>query len=302
MNTISYSTRNIIMVSVAAAINFFAASCTGSDRAGEEKAQAQQSNSYCVAIDLSDRIDDPATVEKDISSVMQAFSAFESQVRKARFMKSQDRFCVVLVPQSFQRNASELERLVSELSIDMRLINARERYKAFQDFSGQLRQRVRNIYQLARQPRLQDYAGCNVWGFLNNQLPGLLEASSGMRFCLVLLTDCYVEIDNRSDVFERSGKTNHMNGSVMARLRKDDYWQKSPCDILLLPERLTHCDLSKVSVVVAGLAARNPYPFETQLLEKVWSSFLSRIAVDYSLVGYSNSQDVIEKNLADALP
>lgn len=302
MNTISYSIRNIIMVSVAAVTSFFAVSCTGSDRAGEENMQAQLSNSYCVALDLSDRIDDPATVEKDIASVMQAFAAFESQVRKARFMKSQDRFCVVLVPQSFQRNASELERLSGELSIDMRLINVRERYKAFLDFSGQLRQRVRNIYQLARQPRLQDYAGCNVWGFLNNQLPGLLEASSGMRFSLVLLTDCYVEIDNRAEVFERSGKTNHMNGSVMARLRKDDYWQKSPCDVLLLPERLTRCDLSKVSVVVAGLAARNPYPFETQLLEKVWSSFLSRMAVDYRIIGYSNSKAVVEKNLADALP
>lgn len=299
MNTISYSTRNIIMVSVAAVINFFAVSCTSSDRAGEEKSQAQQSNSYCVALDLSDRIDDPATVEKDIASVMQAFAAFESQVRKARFMKSHDRFCVVLVPQSFQRNASELERLSGELSIDMRLINVRERYKAFQDFSGQLRQRVRNIYRLARQPR---YVGCNVWEFLNNQLPGLLEASSGMRFSLVLLTDCYVEIDNRAEVFERSGKTNHMNGSVMARLRKDDYWQKSPCDVLLLPERLTRCDLSKVSVVVAGLAAHNQYPFETQLLEKVWSSFLGRLAVDYRLIGYSNSQAVVEKNLADALP
>ena len=254
MNTISYSLRNIIMVSVAAVINFFAVSCTSSDRAGEENMQAQLSNSYCVALDLSDRIDDPATVEKDIASVMQAFAAFESQVRKARFMKSRDRFCVVLVPQSFQRNASELERLSGELSIDMRLINVRERYKAFQDFSGQLRQRVRNIYQLARQPRLQDYAGCNVWGFLNNQLPGLLEASSGMRFSLVLLTDCYVEIDNRSEVFERSGKTNHMNGSVM-KLSSRTAKAIEPGTEIVIPSKTGRKRMSTTEVLATSSSA-----------------------------------------------
>lgn len=291
--------RTTIVSIIAATIVTLITSCGG--QTASEATPKETAHSYCIALDLSDRIADENTVEKDMASIMQVFDSFEKNVKRSRYMKSQDRFCVVLVPQNLQRNAQELNDIVCELSIDMRTIPVKKRYESFQDFKQKLKDRLCRVYEFAKQPTLKEYSGCNVWSFLSNQLPELLEASSGMDVKLVLLTDCYIEIDNKLEIFERNGQTNHLNSNVMARLRRNDFWQKDPCDILLLPERLCNRDLSQLSVVVAGLVARNTYPYEIQLLEKVWGSFLSRMALDYRIVSYSNGTAIVSQNLSDAL-
>lgn len=266
-----------------------------------ENIPVEAPRSYCIALDLSDRIANPSTVDKDIASVMQVFASFEERVKKAHYIKNQDRFNIVLVPQSAQHNAHELNLLVSELSIDMQTIPVKKRYEYFMSFKQNLVEKLQRIYQLAKQPDIKDYYGCNIWMFLNDQLPDILEASNEVDFKLILLTDCYIEIDNTSEIFERNGQTNHMNSNMMARLRKNDYWKNDPCDILLLPERLCKKDLSKLTVVVAGLASHNTYPYETQLLEKVWESFLRRMSLDCRIISYSNGTSVVSQNLSDAL-
>ena len=255
---------------------------------------------FCVALDLSDRIADDQQVANDLIAIIRVFDVFEQRVKDQRYIRSRDKFMVTVIPQ--KSTDREIEKMVSSLSIDMESIPMQQKLSEFKEFKKKLPETLRGVYQKARKSSLNDYSGANIWRFLNDFMPEHVKSYSGI-FRLVLVSDCYIELDNTQEVFSRGGQTNHMNLEVMAKLREGDMWRSSPCDILLLPERLCQQDLSRFDVVLVGLSSKNPYPFETSMLEKVWESLFERMGVgSHHIIPYEgNDTHLICKRLTDTL-
>lgn len=274
-------------------------SCTES-KSIDTKDIAPAMQTFCVALDLSDRIADEQQVANDLIAIKRVFEVFEQRVKDQRYIRSRDKFMVNVIPQTGTNK--EVERMAASISIDMASIPIKQKLTEFKEFKKKLLGTLRGIYKTARKPQLSDYSGANIWKYLNDILPEHVKSSSGI-FRLLLVSDCYIELDNTQEVFSRGGQTNHMNWSLMDKLREADSWRSSPCDILLLPERLCRQDLSRLDVVLIGLLPKNPYPFETSLLEKVWESLLDRMGVgSYHIIPYEgNDTHLIRKTLTDTL-
>lgn len=275
--------------------------CTDS-MAGDRKDTAKAPRTTIVALDLSDRIADGQQAEQDIAAVTQAFQTFARNVRDDRYIRSNDRFLVTVIPQA--STDKEVERMAATLSIDMAAIPMRQKLERFKELAAKLPGTIRDIYRKARKPAAADYSGANVFKFLNETLPRHVREGHG-DVSLVILTDGYIELDNPREAFSRAGKTNHMNRGVMAGLREGDRWRTEQCDFLMIPERLCGKgnDLSRMSVTIVGLSPKNPYPFETSMVEKIWDSFLDRMKVGrHQIIPYAgNNTQVTCRAITEAL-
>lgn len=285
-----------LLIALAAVV---ATACTDSMASGT-KDMAQAPQTFCVALDLSDRIADDQQVANDIAAVTRVFETFRQRVKDDRYIRNRDKFIVTVIPQT--STDKEVGRLAATLSIDMEAIPTRQKMTSFKALRNKLPGTLSDIYRMARKPSPADYSGANIWKFLNDILPERLKDGSG-TFKLVMLSDCYIELDNARETFSRGGQTNHMNREVMAKLREVDRWKSSDCDILMLPERLCRQDLSRLDVVLVRLTPKNPYPFENSLLEKIWGNFLDRMKVGgYQIIPYGeNDTQLICYALEDAL-
>lgn len=297
MKTLLSKVGACLLTALLAVINI---ACTGS-MASETKDIAQTPQTFIVALDLSDRIADAQVAEKDIASITQAFEVFSKRVRDNRYIRSNDKFLVTVIPQS--TTDGQVESLAQTLTIDMAAIPMNQKLKHFKELAEKLPGTLREIYRKATRPSLSDYSGANIFKFLNERLPEIAKTQSG-NIKLVMVTDAYIELDNSKEVFYRGGKTNHMNRTLMSRLREGDNWRSSPCDFLMLPERLCGTDHGhSMNVVLVGLSPKGSYPFETSLLEKIWDSFLDRLQVDrHRIIPYAGCDTHMTcKSLTDAL-
>ena len=271
--------------------------CSGSSRSGVAIDTAPQT--FCVALDLSDRIADNQQVEMDKFAVLQVFAIFEERAKTMRYINSTDKFMVAVIPQSgMDPRVGDLATL---LSLDLSSIPMQEKNHKVKELRKRLPDTLDEIYSIAHRPSMEQYSGADVWRFFNDYIPERMKASE--QFKLVMVSDGYIELDNSNETFSRSGQVNHMSKRLMASLREGDRWMNSDCDVLLLPERLKRHDLSRMEFVLLGLRTRNPYPYETSLVEKVWTNWLERMKVGSArIIPYEGCDSrLIGRSLTEAL-
>ena len=273
-------------------------SCIGSDETPSGKSMNSQ-HTYILALDLSDRLMNPESVSKDIACIENVFSQFEKEVTKKRFVGSKDQFLITLIPQTSNRNNTELVRLSESLSLNLSESPIRNKRVDFLAFKERLSNDIVKLYDTAMATKT--FSGADIYKFMDQILPDQLDMAKGNEITVVLLTDGYIEMDNKSETVQRGALQNHMNKRILDQLRHSESYQ-SNSDILITPNRLaSKPNLENLNLCIVGIYPKGSYIYELDMLEKIWGTWLDKINCNYHLINYGDTKHTTVKLLNDAI-
>jgi len=123
-----------------------------------------------------------------------------------------------------------------------------------------------------RKPR--DFAGCDIWQYVNDQLPTDLDAAYDNK--LIILTDGYLDFENNPRAL-RDGKR-ATDSRMLDRLRHDQNWRQSlakPTEGLIPVKK----PLPNLTVCVAEVHPKFDNLNETDLLIELWNKWLHEMHI-----------------------
>ena len=156
---------------------------------------------FIVLLDLSDRIDpnlNPHQYTRDSAVIHRIFDVYRNLVSDKMFVKSKDRFQVLIAPQESD-NSNELTVISDGLYLDMSSSVISEKKKQIDEFEDELPDKLSSLYRLATVQN--EHQGADIWSFFNDKLNHFLLFSNSngypVKNMIFILTDGYL-------LFERS--------------------------------------------------------------------------------------------------
>lgn len=285
----------IIIITIIVAIM---SSCSNKQKSDNVESIIRESpvNLVC-AIDMSDRIVSAEIRQRDISTIIQVFNNFEQKVKKAHYVKSNDRFMLQLIRQT--SNTPEMKEISETIHLDLSALKTSQKRKAVEQFKSELPVRLEQLYKAAG--KQSTYTGCDIYDYFDQKLPAIMDMSPTEKVFLVMLTDGYIEIDPAEEKGERNGRYNTLNQEQMAALRKGDAYQQY-CDVLLIPQKLAQReDLERLKVCIVGVQPKGKYIHEAELLAKIWQTWFGELHLTNQIIGYNQPSHVSAQLVNNAL-
>ncbi|VDH05169.1 hypothetical protein [Bergeyella zoohelcum] len=160
---------------------------------GKASSQDKQLN-ITLLLDLSDRIDPaknpntPEHYQRDIAIINEFVSAFKNDMEKKGAYKAKGKMKVIFSPQPQDAN---INKIASELNIDLSNVEVKEKKNVFENLSGTFVTNLETIYQTTIQHK--NYIGSDVWRFFKNDVKDYaVYNDENYRNILVILTDGYL--------------------------------------------------------------------------------------------------------------
>lgn len=229
---------------------------------------------YVVLLDLSDRILQPNQARRDRELVQTVFAEFEQHVRQQFIINSTDRFCVVIAPQRSVRYRPEA--YMDSLYLDLGQMLIADKRKRLEALKTRLPGCLTRLYEQAlagmRQP--QDFAGCDLWQYFNEQLPS--DLSQKHQNTLVVVTDGYFDFEQNTHALQRDNR--FTDSRALSRLRQDPNWRQTlqrPTEGLLPVSK----PLPNLRVLVAEISPKVDHLAEADLLTALWDKWLREMKI-----------------------
>lgn len=227
---------------------------------------------YVVLLDLSDRLLAPDQARRDQALVQAVFAQFDARVRQQQIIFANDCFRVVVAPQ--KGLAYRPEEFMDALYLDMAPLTMADKRKRLDALRADLPRQLSRLYALAvagkRQTR--DFAGCDLWQYVNEQLPTDLKPNADNR--LVVLTDGYLDFEHNTHGLTQGNRAT--DSRMLDRLRHDPHWRQTlnrPTEGLLpISKRLPN-----VWFCVAEVRPKVDNLHETDLLTALWDKWLGEM-------------------------
>lgn len=200
--------KNILSFITALFISFLFVQCGNDNKNGEQQgkentnasSQDKQLN-ITFLLDLSDRIDpekypnSPEHYQRDIAIINEFVSAFKSDMEKKGGYKAKGKMKVIFSPQPQDAN---INKIASELNIDLSNVDVKEKKNVFENVSESFVKNLETIYQTTIQNK--NYIGSDVWRFFKNDVKDYaISNDENDRNILVILTDGYLYHANSKD-------------------------------------------------------------------------------------------------------
>jgi len=246
-----------------------------------------QQVSYDIIINLDDRILAENQIERDIEIIKLAFDDWKSAVRKKMYVTSNDCFRLLLTPQ--ESTPYEVKKIASTMSIDLSKCDKRSKRKAVDAFSKNFDSKLAQLYILAKHSDSKhDYSGANIWNYLNGIYQDEKKPANSYSTNLILLSDGYIDFEGKPAVFTKAKKFS--DTSFLNSIRDID-WESHLSQTGLLP---CNVDLSNTSVFIYELGSKVNFPYETQMLKKMYNDWFNAMGADkVKSKGKTSSMDFI---------
>ncbi|RIV25590.1 hypothetical protein DYU11_09890 [Fibrisoma montanum] len=224
---------------------------------------------YVVLLDLSDRLLTPDQARRDVALIQAVFNRFEQGVRTQFIINSRDRFRVVIAPQQGIRYRTE--PFMDALYLDLSATGMAHKRRRLDSLRTELPKQLTRLYAQAtagkRTPR--DFAGCDLWQYVNEQLPTDLDPAYDNR--LVVLTDGYFDFEHNTHGVTAGNRAT--DSRVLDRLRRDPNWRTTLAQPNegLIPVRKP---LPNLTVCVAEVRPKYDTLQEIDLLTALWDKWL----------------------------
>ncbi len=231
-----------------------------------------RTTNYVVLLDLSDRVLAPEQARRDIALIQTVFAQFEQRVRQQQLVFANDCFRVVIAPQ--KGLTYRPESFMDALYLDMATLPMADKRKRLDALRADLPRQLGRLYAgaTAGKHHSRDFAGCDLWQYVNEQLPTDLKPDADNR--LVILTDGYLDFEANPRALRQGNRAT--DSRMLDRLRHDPHWRQTlaqPTEGLLPVQK----QLPKLSVCVAEVRAKFDNLNEADLLTALWDKWLREL-------------------------
>jgi hypothetical protein len=222
---------------------------------------------FIILLDLSDRLLKANQVTRDTAIINHILAEFESLQRKQLFIKSKDKFSLVVAP---QRDAQSPEQYDNFIYNPVKMTDRGA--PSFNKWKKQFQSSLAKLYTDATKGKTkpEHYNGADIWGYFDIFLPEYLEDKS--QNVVIVLTDGYFDFEKHPKAkrignrFNHSGFYTHLRVPTWQTKLKDENWG------LLKPQKNL---VQGTTVIVLEIQPKYDWADEHNLIKAVWQKWLT---------------------------
>ena len=248
-----------------------------------------KANNYVVLLDLSDRIIQKHQKDYDIKVIKTVFKKFEQSAQQNLFVKSEDAFCVRVIPQD--GSAIDAYDYGQLLSLDLGQVSPQNRVSEFRKFKQNFYSHLSGLYDKAKfSDKSSDYKGVDIWQYFNESLEYDLDLYK--QNTLVVLSDGYFDFESFPQGFKNKNK---FTSTAFIKNLRSQNWREidKKNDYGIIPIR--SFDKYQINVIVAGIRPKPYVNFldENNIIKYIWSKWLNEMNIsEHTEISYANSPSV----------
>ena len=228
-----------------------------------------------ILLDLSDRIEEPKAIEKDIAYLASLSKVFTDHVKTKKLIMLEDRMQLFFNPEPTSSG-------INEIADNLKIQFTRETPQArLQETESLYSTEPLKLYTLAREDAggvKKNYPGSDIWRFFKDNVKDY-SMDNCHRNILVILTDGYMYYEKTQ--MTEGNRTSFLTPKSLAQLKliksnwKEEMDQK---DLGFIPATK---DLNDLEVLVIGINSLNDdNPYAQDIIEAYWSKWLLEMGVE----------------------
>jgi len=246
-----------------------------------------------VLLDLSDRIEEPKTKEKDSAYLASLSKSFIEHVKSKKLILLEDRMQLFFNPEPSDEK-------INEIAEKLKVVFTRETSKSkIEETLSLYRDNPSELYDLAKYDaeNLGGYPGSDIWRFFKDNVKDY-AIDECHRNILVILTDGYMYYNKT--VMSEKHRTSYLTPKSLNKLKlnksswKDEIENK---DLGFIP---ANSGLNDLEVLVIGITSHNDEnAYAQDIIEAYWEKWFDEMEVKKHKIKNADIPSNIEKVIFD---
>jgi len=243
-----------------------------------------------VLLDLSDRIEEPKTISKDVAYLSSLASAFLQHINTKKSVLLEDHIQLFFNPEP---TSGEINEIAENLNIHF---NKDSSVELIKDTKRLYSTEPLKLYELAKADangQKQNYPGADIWRFFKDNVQDY-SIDDCHRNILVILTDGYMYYENTQ--MKEGNRTSYLTPNSLAKLNlKSSKWKEEMAqkDLGFIPAAENLNDLEVLVIGINSLNDDNPYAQD--IITEYWSKWFEEMGI--SKENYKIKNAVIASNM-----
>jgi hypothetical protein len=227
-----------------------------------------------ILLDLSDRIEEPKSIEKDLAYLGSLSKAFINHIKTKKLVLLEDRIQLFFNPEP---SSSTINEIAENLKISFTKNTPMEFIEETQTL---YQNEPLKLYEFAKKDSegiKGNYPGSDIWRFFKDNVKDY-SIDNCHRNILVILTDGYMYY-NKTEMKEE-GRTSYLTPKSLSKLNlKKSNWEEEmqKQDLGFIPATK---DLYDLEVLVIGInSLNNDNPYAQDIIKKYWSDWFEEMGI-----------------------
>ncbi|MBQ4819617.1 hypothetical protein [Aquimarina sp. MMG016] len=255
--------------------------------------QKENNLNISILLDLSDRIEEPKTKEKDSAYLSSLSKSFVEHVKHKKLILLEDRMQLFFNPEPSDEKINQIaEKLKVVFTKQTSKAKIEETLSLYADNPSEL-------YDLAKYDaeNLGGYPGSDIWRFFKDNVQDY-AIDECHRNILVILTDGYMFHDKT--VMNEKNRTSYLTPKSLSKLQLNKAsWnnEMEKKDLGFIPANKA---LNDLEVLVIGITSHNDEnPYAQDIIEAYWEKWFDEMEIKKYKIKNADIPSSIEKVMAD---
>ncbi len=245
-----------------------------------------------ILLDLSDRIEDQKTKERDSAYLSSLAKVFVNHVKSKKLILLEDKMQLFFNPEP---SDDKINDIAEKLRVRFTRETSKESLTEAQTLYDEHPSR---LYALAQDDAKEagGYPGSDIWRFFKDNVKDYVMDDCH-RNILVLLTDGYMYYDGT--VMKEKNKTSYLTPRSLKalQLNKSNWEQKIEDGQLgFIP---ANSDLDDLEVLVIGITSHNENPYAKDIMEVYWREWFDAMGIKKYKIKNAGLPSNMEKVMSD---
>ncbi len=227
-----------------------------------------------ILLDLSDRIEQPKSIEKDVAYLGSLSKAFVNHIKTKKLVFLEDRIQLFFNPEP---SSSAINEIAKNLKISFTKNTPQELIEQTQTL---YQNEPLKLYEFAKKDSegiKGNYPGSDIWRFFKDNVRDY-SMDNCHRNILVILTDGYMYYDKTE--MKEGGRTSYLTPNYLSKLNlKKSNWKEEmqKQDLGFIPAAKDLHDLEVLVIGINSLNDDNPYALD--IIQEYWSQWFKEMGV-----------------------
>ena len=227
-----------------------------------------------ILLDLSDRIEESKSIDKDVAYISSLANAFTGHVKTKKLVMLEDKMQLFFNPEP---TSGKINEIAENLKIHFTRDTPQE---TLQETETLYATEPSKLYDLARKDangNKQNYPGSDIWRFFKDNVQDY-SIDNCHRNILVILTDGYMFYENTQ--MTEDNRTSFLTPNSLKRLNlKSSNWKQimDEKDLGFIP---ANKNLENLEVLVIGINSLNDEnPYAQDIIQAYWSKWFEEMGI-----------------------
>ncbi|CAM4172421.1 hypothetical protein [Gillisia hiemivivida] len=250
----------------------------------------QNNLNISILLDLSDRIEQPKSIEKDVAYLGSLSKAFTNHIKTKKLVLLEDRIQLFFNPEP---SSSAINEIAENLKISFTKNTPKE---LIEETKTLYQNEPLKLYEFAKTDangNKENYPGSDIWRFFKDNVRDY-SIDNCHRNILVILTDGYMYYDKTE--MKEGGRTSYLTPNYLSKLNlKKSNWKEEmqKQDLGFIPAAKDLQDLEVLVIGINSLNDNNPYALD--IIQEYWSQWFREMGIPEG--NYKIKNAVIPSNM-----